>query len=146
MEGKIVAVCISKKKGEKKKNIKEGLLRKNYGIVGDAHAENWHRQVSLLSAESINKMKEMGLNVKPGDFAENLTVANLSFKNLSIGAKLKINNKVLLEVTQIGKKCNNPCAIYYKVGTCIMPKEGIFAKVIKGGKIKAGDKIEVINV
>jgi MOSC domain-containing protein YiiM len=145
VKGKIIAVCISKKKGEKKKNVREGILRKNYGIIGDAHSGNWNRQVSLLSCESIDKIRKMGLKVKPGDFAENITVENLDFKNLKLGTKLIINDKVLLEVTQIGKKCENPCSIYYKVGMCIMPKEGIFAKVIKGGKVKVGDRIEILE-
>lgn len=143
MEGEIVAVCVSKKKGERKENIGEGILRKNYGILGDAHAKNFHRQVSLLSLESINRMRNMGVEVKPGDFAENLTVKNLNFKDIKIGTRLKIN-RVLLEVTQIGKECKNPCAIYQKVGKCIMPEEGIFARVLRGGKVRTGDKIEVV--
>ncbi|GAB4113035.1 MAG: MOSC domain-containing protein [Candidatus Caldatribacteriota bacterium] len=143
--GKILAVCRSKEKGTVKVDIKEGLLLENYGLQGDAHTGNWHRQVSLLGIESINKMKEKGWELKPGDFAENLTIEGLELFQLPLGSRLKIGEKVLLEVTQIGKECHQGCEIRKKVGDCIMPREGIFTKVIKGGKVKVGDIIEVLE-
>mgnify|MGYP001580569386 CR=1 FL=1 len=142
--GSIIAISTSKKKGEKKKNILSACLKENFGIIGDAHAGNWHRQVSLLAIESINKIIEKGLKVKPGDFAENITTEGIILKDLLIGTKIQIGENILLEVTQIGKICHSPCAIYYSVGDCVMPKEGIFAKVLQGGEIKTGDKISIL--
>ncbi len=144
-KGKILAVCQSKEKGTVKVDIKEGLLLENYGLQGDAHTGNWHRQVSLLSIESINKMKEKGWELKPGDFAENLTIEGLELFQLPLGSKLKIGDKALLEVTQIGKECHQGCEIRKKIGDCIMPREGIFTRVIKGGKVKVGDIVEVLE-
>lgn len=139
MGGKITAVCISKNKGTQKKNVHKGYLKENFGLDGDAHAGNWHRQVSLLSIESI---QNSGLkNISYGDFGENLTTKELDLKNLEIGAKLQIGNNAILEVSQIGKECIKPCAIYYKTGKCIMPGEGIFARVIKAGEVRVGDEI-----
>lgn len=139
---KVIAVCISKNKGERKTPVPEVVLRENHGIEGDAHAADWHRQVSLLAKESIEKMQKLGLDVDAGDFAENITTEGIELVSLPIGTKLKIADTVL-EVTQIGKECHNRCAIYYQAGDCVMPKEGIFVKVLKGGVIKAGD--EIIN-
>jgi len=112
--------------------------------VGDAHAGDWHRQVSLLAAESVDKMRGRGIELHPGDFAENLTIEGIDLKGLKIGQRLKIGSEAILEITQIGKECHNGCAIKRLVGDCVMPREGVFAKVIKGGEIKIEDKIEVI--
>lgn len=136
----IVATCISENKGERKKPVDSVELRENHGIVSDAHAGNWHRQVSLLASESIDKMRKLGLDVDSGDFAENLTTCGIDLVSLPIGSRLHIGN-TLLEVTQIGKECHTRCAIYYQAGDCVMPKEGIFASVVRGGTIKAGDTI-----
>ncbi len=141
--GIITAVCTSPKKGMRKKNTGEGLLVTEYGLQGDAHAGPWHRQVSLLAVESINKMRAAGLDVGPGDFAENLTTEGIDLVHLPIGTRLKIGDEAVGEVTQIGKECHNRCAIYYQAGDCVMPREGIFIRVLVGGKVKAGDKIEV---
>lgn len=145
MAGKIVAVCTSEKKGERKKNIGEGLLVPNHGLEGDGHAGDWHRQVSLLALESIEKMRQKGLDVNPGDFAENLTTEGISLVDLPVGTKVRIGGQAEGEVTQIGKVCHDRCAIYYQAGDCVMPKEGIFIKVLAGGKVKVGDTIEVIQ-
>ncbi len=142
--GKIVAVCISDKKGTVKVNIKQGYFKKNFGLLHDAHAETQtHRQISLLAHESINKMKGLGLDLKPGDFAENLTTEGLDLPSLPIGSLLAIGEDVVLEITQIGKECHAGCAILKKTGKCIMPKEGIFARVLKGGVIEVGDNAKV---
>lgn len=140
MSAKIVATCISESKGERKTPVDQVELRPEHGIVGDAHAGDWHRQVSLLAQESINKMRDMGLDVDKGDFAENLTTEGIDLVVLPIGSRLKIG-ETLLEITQIGKECHNRCAIYHQAGDCVMPKEGIFAKVIEGGTVKPGDEI-----
>ncbi|PKL66996.1 MAG: MOSC domain-containing protein [Methanobacteriales archaeon HGW-Methanobacteriales-1] len=140
--GKIIAVCISKEKQTKKKDIKSGHIIKNHGLEGDAHADSdSHRQISLLAQESIDKMKAQGLDVKAGDFAENLTTTDIDLKSLPVGTVLKAGEEVLLEITQIGKECHTPCAIYHQVGNCVMPSEGIFAVVLEGGVIKSGDQI-----
>lgn len=136
---------ISAKKGIRKKPIKEVLLKTNYGIEGDAHASSkWHRQVSLLSLESIRKMQDKGLNVNPGDFAENITTEGIDLPTLPVGTKMTIGNNIEVEVSQIGKECHTRCAIYYLAGDCVMPKEGIFVTVLKGGKVREGDEIVVI--
>lgn len=137
---KIVATCISKNKGERKTPVKRVELRENHGIVGDAHAGDWHRQISLLAQESIDKMRKLGLDVNKGDFAENLTTEGINLVELPIGSKLKIGD-TLLEVTQIGKECHTRCAIYHQAGDCVMPKEGIFAKVLQEGNISPGAEI-----
>jgi MOSC domain-containing protein YiiM len=137
----VVAVCISEKKGERKKPVEAVELRVNHGIVGDGHAGDWHRQVSLLAQESIDKMRAMGLDVTAGDFAENITTSGVDLVSLPIGSRLQIG-ETLLEVTQIGKECHTRCAIFYQAGDCVMPKEGIFAKVISGGVVKPGDEIK----
>lgn len=143
--GKILAVCISEHKGERKKNIGQGVLIENHGLEGDAHAGDWHRQVSLLAIESIKKMQEKGLDVGPGDFAENLTTEGIDLVSLPIGTKLKIGEQAVGEVTQIGKECHSRCAIYYQSGDCVMPREGIFIRVLQGGPVKVNDSIEVIG-
>ena len=142
---KIIAVCKSKEKGTRKGPIAEGVLREDYGLVGDAHADSsTHRQVSLLAIESIRKMRDLGVDIDPGDFAENLTCEGIDLVSLSVGTRLSIGKEVILEVTQIGKDCHSGCAIYRQIGKCIMPKEGVFAKVTKGGLVKAGDTINAI--
>lgn len=143
--GKIVAVCTSEKKGVQKRNVNTAELVVEHGLKGDAHAGNWHRQVSLLSYEKVEKFKEKGVEVKEGDFGENLLVEGIDLAKLPIGTKIKINEEVELEVTQIGKKCHSHCEIYKVVGDCIMPREGIFARVLKGGIINTGDDINVIE-
>lgn len=137
----VEAVCISENKGERKKPVESVELRENHGIVGDAHAGEWHRQVSLLATESIEKMRKLGLDVTAGDFAENITTSGIELVSLPIGTRLQVG-ETLLEVTQIGKECHTRCAIYYQAGDCVMPKEGIFAKVITGGTIKPGDGVK----
>jgi MOSC domain-containing protein YiiM len=141
---KVIAVCSSKEKGTKKETVVEGILKEDYGLVGDAHAECCtHRQVSLLAMESINKMRGLGFEVGPGDFAENLTIQGLELASLPLGTRISIGKDVVLEVTQIGKECHSGCAIYRQIGKCIMPKEGIFARVTHGGCVKAGDQIRI---
>jgi MOSC domain-containing protein YiiM len=141
---RIIAVCKSDKKGTKKEDVKEGLLKDDFGLVGDAHADCCtHRQVSLLAVESIDKMRALGLQLKPGDFAENLTTEGLDLLSLPVGTRVSVGNQVVLEVTQIGKECHAGCAIYQQVGKCIMPEEGVFARVIRGGPVKTGDPIGV---
>ena len=139
----VVAVCISEKKGERKKPVEAAELRVNHGIVGDGHAGDWHRQVSLLAQESIDKMRALGLDVTAGDFAENITTSGIDLVHLPIGSRLQIG-ETLLEVTQIGKECHTRCAIFYQAGDCVMPKEGIFAKVITGGTIKPGEEVQTV--
>lgn len=141
---KIVAVCISEKRGTRKTNVGKGMLLAGLGLEGDAHSGDWHRQVSLLAMESIKKMQDCGLNVGPGDFAENLTTEGIDLTALPIGKQIRIGQQAIGEVTQIGKTCHNKCAIYYQAGDCVMPKEGIFIKVIKSGMVFVGDEIEVL--
>ncbi|MGD9019455.1 MAG: MOSC domain-containing protein [Desulfuromonadales bacterium] len=141
MAARVVSVCVSRNKGEKKTPVAQVELRPGHGIVGDAHAGSWHRQVSLLAIESIRKMQDMGLDVGAGDFAENLTTEGVELVSLPPGAGVKIG-ETLLEITQIGKECHSRCAIYDQAGDCVMPKEGVFARVVKGGKVQAGDRIE----
>jgi len=141
---KIIAVCRSKEKGTKKEAIVKGILKEDYGLAGDAHADcSTHRQVSLLAIESINKMRNLGFDVQPGDFAENLTTQGLELASLLVGTRISIGKDVLLEITQIGKECHSGCAIYQQIGRCIMPKEGIFARVIRGGFVRAGGQIRI---
>lgn len=141
---KIVAVCRSDKKGTMKENVGEGLFEENFGLVGDAHADCCtHRQVSLLDISSINKMRKMGLKVNPGDFAENLTTEGIELVSLPIGVRLSVGKEAILEISQIGKDCHAGCAIFKQVGKCIMPKEGVFATVVRGGVVKTGDFIKV---
>lgn len=145
-EGLVLDVNISKTKGVIKTPIEKGELRVNHGLENDAHAGDWHRQVSLLAVESIDKMKAMGLpDLKDGDFAENITTRGLVLHEIPVGTVFTMGTSVL-EVTQIGKKCHAGCAIKQKVGSCIMPTEGIFAKVLKDGEVKKGDKIKIIEL
>jgi len=145
MRGKVIAINISEKKGVPKKTIDEGRFEVDHGLLGDAHAGNWHRQVSLLGIESINKMKALGIEgLCTGKFAENLTTEGIELYNLEIGTKMKIGETVH-EVTQIGKECHTKCAIFHQVGNCVMPTEGIFTKVLVGGTIKTEDEIEIMD-
>lgn len=144
MSATIVAVCTSPGKGERKKDVGSGLLVVNSGLSGDGHAGDWHRQVSLLAEESIDKMRAAGLDVGPGDFAENLTTRGIELCTLPLGTHLRVGSEALLEVTQIGKECHTRCAIFYQAGDCVMPKEGIFARVLHGGKVQRGDMIAVV--
>ncbi|RCW49684.1 MULTISPECIES: MOSC domain-containing protein [unclassified Halanaerobium] len=146
MNAKIKAVCRSKEKGTTKNEINKGELIEDFGLKGDAHAGNWHRQISLLDSSSIDKMKNRGWEIRPGDFAENITTEGMeNLYKLSVGQKIRIRKEILLEITQIGKKCHQDCEIRQKIGDCVMPREGVFAKVIKGGEIKPGDKIEILE-
>ncbi len=141
---KIIAVCTSKKKGTRKTDVKEGLIEENYGLAGDAHADcTTHRQVSLLDINSINKMRGRGLDVNPGDFAENLTTEGINLLSLPVGTRISAGKEVILEITQIGKECHTKCAIYHQLGQCVMPEEGVFARVIRGGHVSTGDEITV---
>jgi MOSC domain-containing protein YiiM len=133
----VVSVCISEAKGQRKTPVAAVELRENHGIVGDAHAGDWHRQVSLLATESIAKMRALGLDVTAGDFAENITTSGIDLVSLPIGTRLAVG-ETIVEVTQIGKECHTRCAIFYQAGDCVMPKEGIFAKVLRGGTITPG--------
>jgi MOSC domain-containing protein YiiM len=141
--GRIISVNVSEVTGVKKSDVGECLLVEGHGLDGDAHAGNWHRQVSLLAVESIEKMRDKGLDVGPGDFAENLTTRGIELVSLPVGTLLKIGRAVLLEVSQIGKECTEPCAIYYQAGDCVMPREGIFAVVVEAGRVSVGDDIVV---
>ncbi len=145
MKGKILAINFSPHKGGKKINVGYGRLLENMGLENDAHAEGGIRQVSLLAKESIEKIRAKGLEVGYGDFAENLTTEGIPLSTLPIGTRLRVGAEVLLEISQIGKVCYNRCQIFFTVGDCVMPREGIFAQVIKGGYICVGDVIEVEN-
>ena len=140
-KGKVLAVNISEKKGTRKTNVNACHVLKDFGLKDDAHGGPWHRQVSLLANESIQKMRAMGLNVGYGDFAENITTEGIDLVHLPIGTLIRNGKQVVLRVTQIGKECHERCAIYYQAGDCVMPREGIFAEVIKEGEIIVGDEI-----
>jgi MOSC domain-containing protein YiiM len=144
LKGSVVSVNVSGTKGVRKKPVREVLIKVNFGIEGDAHASSaWHRQVSLLAIESIRKAQGLGLNVQPGDFAENITTEGIDLPQLPVGSRMTIGNAVEVEVSQIGKVCHTRCEIYNQAGDCIMPKEGIFVKVLRGGRVRAGDIIEI---
>ena len=142
--GKILALCISEKKGTLKTEINEANFIEDFGIENDAHAGKWHRQVSLLEFNKIDEFRKKGANVDFGAFGENIVLEGIELHTLPIGQLIKIGD-VLLEVTQIGKKCYDKCQIYYQVGECIMPKNGIFTKVLKGGKVKVGDECSLVK-
>ena len=147
MSAKVISINISDTKGVRKKPVAEADIRTDYGIEGDAHSSSsWHRQVSLLALESIRKMQEMGLNVHPGDFAENITTEGIDLLSLPVGTRIQIGDAIIGEVSQIGKECHTRCAIYYQAGDCVMPKEGIFIKVIHGGIIRKGDDVAVMRL
>ena len=138
--GKVMAVCISEKRGTEKINIHKCEVIEGFGLKNDAHGGNWHRQISLLSFEKIEDFKKRGGDVIDGAFGENIIVSGIDLRKIPIGTKIKIND-IILEVTQIGKECHSHCEIFHRVGDCIMPREGIFARVIKGGFVKEGDTV-----
>jgi MOSC domain-containing protein YiiM len=143
---KVIAVCTSEKKGTRKAPVPEITIKEQFGVVGDAHADcQTHRQVSLLAVESIDKMRGKGMELQYGDFAENITTEGIDLVKLPVGTRLHVGDEVLLEMSQIGKECHAGCAIREIIGDCIMPREGIFARVTKGGRVKAGDEIKVIG-
>lgn len=140
----IVAVCRSDQKGTRKEPVESVTLKEDHGVVGDAHAECCtHRQVSLLAEESIDRLLETGAKVGAGDFAENLTTRGIILTSLPVGTQLSLGSDVVLEVTQIGKDCHAGCDIFRQIGRCIMPKEGVFARVLRGGLVRPGDNIEI---
>ncbi len=142
---KIVSISKSKKKGTPKRAIDESVLIADHGMEDDAHAGKWHRQVSFLASESIEKARDRGLDVGFGDFAENIATEGIDWQNIPVGTLIQLGKSALVEITQIGKVCHNKCAIYYKAGDCIMPREGIFARVLKGGKIRCGETIQIVD-
>lgn len=142
--GKIVALCISEKRGTQKISVDKVRFIENFGIEGDAHAGNWHRQVSLISQEKIDEFNQKGAEVDKGAFGENVIVEGYDLRNLPIGTRLE-SGEVLFEITQIGKECHSHCEIFYKVGDCIMPREGVFAVVLSGGIISVGDEINILT-
>ncbi len=141
----LVSVNISESTGEKKSSVGSCRVLVGHGLEDDAHAGEWHRQVSLLAVESIDKMRLLGLDVGPGDFAENLTTRGVDLVSLPVGTRLKVGTEIVLEITQIGKECHERCAIYYQAGDCVMPKEGVFARVLESGKAEVGDEIRVMD-
>jgi MOSC domain-containing protein YiiM len=142
---KVVAVSVSRETGEKKDNVPAVELAVEHGVVGDAHAGDWHRQVSVLAIESIEKMKARNIDVSPGDFAENITTEGLDVAALGIGARLRVGPDAVLELTQVGKECHQGCAIMRQVGTCVMPKEGVFFRVVSPGEVKPGDAVAILD-
>ena len=138
---KIVSIAVSKKKGTRKSQVKSADLRTDHGFVGDAHAGPWERQVSFLALERIEECKERGLNVTFGDFAENIATEGIDWRGVPLGSRFRLGDQAVVEITKIGKECHKKCAIYYQAGDCIMPREGIFARVLKGGTIRCGDPI-----
>lgn len=143
--GRINAISISTQKGTPKVNVPAAELQVDHGIVGDAHAGNWHRQVSLLALESIEMVRRQGVALQPGDFAENLTIEDLDLTALPVGSRLRVGETAELEVTQRGKRCHGRCAIFERLGDCVMPRDGIFARVKCAGHIQVGDIIEVLD-
>ena len=143
MVAQVVAVNVSKEKGVQKVQVAAVELKEGHGIVGDAHAGDWHRQISLLAEESIDKMRQLGLELDPGAFAENITTRGVELISLPVGTRFELG-PALLEVTQIGKECHQHCAIYHQAGDCVMPKEGIFAKVLRGGDVRTGTSFKVL--
>ncbi len=145
--GRVEALCISEKKGERKTPVDAAVFRPEHGIESDAHAGTWHRQVSLLAAEDVESIRSKGLpDLAHGDFAENVVLSGLEFGRLGLGTRLHLGADVVLSITQIGKTCHTPCQIYYKTGDCIMPRAGLFARVEVGGKVRVGDSADPLNV
>ncbi len=142
---KIESIAVSRKKGTPKTGVEAAELIVDHGLKGDAHAGPWHRQVSFLAAESIEKARDRGLDVGFGDFAENIATRGIDWLRVPIGTLVNLGDTAVVEITQIGKECHTRCAIYYKAGDCIMPKEGIFGKVLQGGNILKGDRVRIVN-
>ena len=140
----IVSIAVSKKKGTPKKCVNQAILIENHGIKNDAHAGDWHRQISFLASKSIRRAATQNFSPGFGGFAENIATSGIDWRAVSLGQKICLGNEALVEITQIGKKCHKKCAVFYRTGTCIMPKEGIFAKVLKGGFINVGDRISYL--
>lgn len=145
MTGEILAVCLSPKKGMKKRVVRSARLLAGHGLEGDGHAGDWHRQVSLLADESAETLRAKGLEVGPGSFAENLTTRGIDIPSLKVGQRLRIGASAVLEVTQIGKECHSRCRIYHEAGDCVMPREGVFARVLESGSVRPGDAVETIG-
>jgi MOSC domain-containing protein YiiM len=143
--GKVLSVNISESTGEPKSEVGRSKAVAGFGLEGDAHGGDWHRQVSLLAEESIDKMRAKGLKVSPGAFGENVTTRGIELATLPVGTRLKVGDDVVLEVTQVGKECTEPCAIFFRVGDCVMPREGIFARVLDGGEVARGDEIVLLG-
>ena len=143
-EGTVLSVNISAEKGTKKKNVGAVRLVKNWGIADDGHAGDWHRQLSLLSKKSIEKIRAKGLPVDYGDFAENLSIEGIDLYLLPVGTTLTIGADAVIRLTQIGKECHTRCNIFYQVGDCVMPREGVFAAVVTGGEVRVGDEVEMM--
>ena len=141
---KIISIAVSKKKGTRKEPVEEAVLTAEHGLQGDAHAGPWHRQVSFLAMEGIEKAKAAGLSVGFGDFAENIATEGIDWPAIPVGSRFRLGESVVVEITQIGKECHKKCAIYYQAGDCIMPREGVFARVIEGGRIRCGDLISPV--
>ena len=141
---KIVSIAVSSKKGTRKTQVDTADILINHGVVGDAHAGPWERQVSFLAVESIEECKTRGLNVTFGDFAENIATEGVDWKNVPLGSRFRLGDDVVVEITKIGKECVKKCAIYYQAGDCIMPREGVFARVLEGGMIRCGDPITLL--
>ena len=145
LEMKIVSVAMSKKKGTPKVQVEKASLLEEHGLEGDAHAGPWHRQVSFLAAESIEKARNQGLDVGFGDFAENIATSGIDWQKVPVGARVNLGDAALVEITQKGKECHNKCAIYYLAGDCIMPREGIFGRVLKGGAVRCGAPVRILE-
>jgi len=145
LEMKIVSIAMSKKKGTPKVQVEEASLLEDHGLEGDAHAGPWHRQVSFLAAESIEKARNQGLDVGFGDFAENIATSGIDWQKVPVGARVNLGDAALVEITQKGKECHNKCAIYYLAGDCIMPREGIFGRVLKGGEVRCGAPVRILE-
>ena len=141
----IVSIAVSKKKGTRKTPVEKAFLSRDQGVDGDAHAGPWHRQVSFLASESIDEARDQGLDVGFGDFAENIATVGIDWKAMPLGTRVRLGDSALLEITQIGKECHTKCAIYYKAGDCIMPREGVFARVLEEGTIRCGDPIQILD-
>ena len=145
LEMKIVSIAMSKKKGTPKVQVEKASLLEDHGLEGDAHAGPWHRQVSFLAAESIEKARNQGLDVGFGDFAENIATSGIDWQDIPVGAQVNLGDSALVEITQKGKECHNKCAIYYLAGDCIMPREGIFGRVLKGGEVRCGAPVRILH-
>jgi MOSC domain-containing protein YiiM len=142
---KIESISVSKKKGTRKVQVASANLVVDHGVEGDAHAGPWHRQVSFLSSENIEKTRSQGLDVTFGDFAENIATSGIDWKDIPIGTRVKLGKIAVVEITQIGKECHKKCAIYYQAGDCIMPKEGVFGRVLEGGEVHCGDAVSFLS-
>ena len=140
---KILSIAISPRKGTRKQTVARARLLKDHGLEGDAHAGKWHRQVSFLASESISRTRRQGLDVTFGDFAENIATQGVDWTGLPLGTRVRLGPTAVVEITQIGKECHRKCAIYYQAGDCIMPREGVFARVLAGGTIRTGDAIRI---